>query len=65
MPYDGWTGKQFAEEFPFGYMKAEYVTDMKGFNRRDHDTKVIDGELRFNPRNFKLRLWISVKVENK
>ena len=32
--YDGWTGKDFAKEFPFGYMKAEYVTDMKGFKRQ-------------------------------
>merc|ERR1719235_1654606 len=52
MIYDGWTGKDFADQFPFGYMKAEYIHDMKGFNQRDHDTKIIDGELRFKM-NFK------------
>ena len=47
----GWSGKQFAEEFPFGYMKAEYIHELKGFKRSDHDTKTIDGELRFSLHN--------------
>jgi len=53
MKYMGWSGKNFAEEFPFGYMKAEYIHDMKGFKQKDHDTKVIDGELRFKLGTFK------------
>eukprot|EP00928_Gymnodinium_smaydae_P047177 TRINITY_DN3146_c3_g1_i1.p1 TRINITY_DN3146_c3_g1~~TRINITY_DN3146_c3_g1_i1.p1 ORF type:complete len:588 (+),score=150.49 TRINITY_DN3146_c3_g1_i1:74-1765(+) len=53
MQYDGWSGKDFADKFPFGYMKAEYIHDMPGFKRKDHDTKTIDGELRFNLGNFK------------
>jgi len=53
MTYYGWSGKEFAEAFPFGYMKAEYIHDMKGFNRKHHDHKVIDGELRFNLGSFK------------
>mmetsp|Transcript_11893 Transcript_11893/g.32141 ORF Transcript_11893/g.32141 Transcript_11893/m.32141 type:complete len:538 (-) Transcript_11893:118-1731(-) len=53
MAYDGWTGKDFAESFPFGYMKAEYIGDMKGFRQKDHDVKVIDGELRFKLGTFK------------
>lgn len=52
MQYDGWTGKDFAEKFPFGYMKAEYIHELKGFKQKEHDTKVIDGELRVNM-NFK------------
>lgn len=53
MTYNGWSGRAFAEAFPFGYMKAEYIHDMPGFKRKDHDVKVIDGELRFNLGNFK------------
>lgn len=53
MEYEGWTCKDFAAKFPFGYMKAEYIHDLKGFSARDHDTKMIDGELRVNIGNFK------------
>lgn len=53
MEYTGWTCKDFAEKFPFGYMKAEYIHDMPNFNQKDHDMKVIDGELRFNIGSFK------------
>mmetsp|Transcript_38129 Transcript_38129/g.109045 ORF Transcript_38129/g.109045 Transcript_38129/m.109045 type:complete len:548 (+) Transcript_38129:65-1708(+) len=53
MQYDGWTGADFAKHFPFGYMKAEYIHEMKGFRRQDHDVKTIDGELRFNLGSFK------------
>lgn len=53
MTYNGWSGRSFSEAFPFGYMKAEYIHDMPGFKRKDHDVKVIDGELRFNLGNFK------------
>jgi len=53
MQYDGWTGKNFADEFPFGYMKAEYIQDMKSFKKKDHDVKIIDGEMRFNIGSFK------------
>lgn len=51
--YDGWTGKDFAETFPFGYMKAEYIQDMPGFNPKMHDIKIMDGEQRFNIGSFK------------
>jgi len=53
MTYTGWTGKHFAEEFPFGYMKAEYIDHMPGFKKKDHDIKIIDGEKRFNLGTFK------------
>jgi len=53
MTYDGWSGKDFADKFPFGYMKAEYITDMPNFKKKDHDIKVIDGEMRFNLGTFK------------
>lgn len=53
MQYDGWTGKDFAEAFPFGYMKAEYIHEMPGFRRENYDIKVIDGEDRFNLGTFK------------
>lgn len=53
MVYDGWSGKDFADKFPFGYMKAEYINDLKGFDRKDHDVKIMDGELRFNIGSFK------------
>jgi len=53
MQYEGWSGKNFAETFPFGYMKAEYIHDMPGFKQRDHDIKIIDGEQRFNIGSFK------------
>lgn len=53
MIYNGWTGKDFATEFPFGYMKAEYIQDMPGFRRKDHDTKIIDDELRFKLGTFR------------
>jgi len=53
MQYSGWSGEDFAREFPFGYMKAEYIHDMPGFNPRDHDIKTIDGEYRFSLGTFK------------
>eukprot|EP00927_Polykrikos_kofoidii_P029339 TRINITY_DN25385_c0_g1_i1.p1 TRINITY_DN25385_c0_g1~~TRINITY_DN25385_c0_g1_i1.p1 ORF type:complete len:539 (+),score=99.87 TRINITY_DN25385_c0_g1_i1:131-1747(+) len=53
MVYDGWSGEDFATKFPFGYMKAEYITDMKGFRQKDHDVKMIDGEMRFKLGTFK------------
>mmetsp|Transcript_168173 Transcript_168173/g.540256 ORF Transcript_168173/g.540256 Transcript_168173/m.540256 type:complete len:547 (+) Transcript_168173:45-1685(+) len=53
MQYAGWTGKNFADAFPFGYMKAEYITDMPNFKKKDHDVKIIDGEMRFNIGSFK------------
>jgi len=53
MQYLGWSGKEFAKEFPFGYMKAEYIHELKGFNPRKHDMKQIDGEQRFNIGSFK------------
>lgn len=53
MQYSGWSGKDFAEEFPFGWMKAEYIGELKGFKRKDHDIKQIDGELRFKLGSFK------------
>mmetsp|Transcript_76498 Transcript_76498/g.167126 ORF Transcript_76498/g.167126 Transcript_76498/m.167126 type:complete len:446 (+) Transcript_76498:725-2062(+) len=34
-------------------MKAEYIHDMPGFSEKDHDTRLIDGELRFNIGSFK------------
>lgn len=52
MPFLNWTGRDFAQKFPFGYMKAEYIRDMPGFNVDDHDVKVMDGELRFNLGSF-------------
>jgi len=53
MQYNGWSGKKFAETFPFGYMKAEYISDMPGFKQKDHDIKIIDDEYRFNLGTFK------------
>jgi hypothetical protein len=53
MQYEGWSGKDFADKFPFGYMKAEYIDQMPGFKNKDHDHKRIDGELRFNIGSFK------------
>lgn len=53
MKYDSWTGRDFAKEFPFGYMKAEYIQDLPGFKPKDHDVKMIDGEMRFNLGSFK------------
>lgn len=53
MTYTGWSCKDFAEAFPFGYMKAEYIDSLPGFNKKQHDTKVIDGELRFKLGSFK------------
>merc|ERR1719203_315308 len=53
MQYDGWTGKDFAETFPFGFMKAEYITHMPGFREKDHDVTRMDGELRFRIGTFK------------
>jgi len=53
MRYDGWTGKNFSEKFPFGYMKAEYIDHLPGYRRQDHDVKIIDGEQRFNIGTFK------------
>lgn len=53
MTYSGWSGRSFAEAFPFGYMKAEYIHDMPSFDRRDHDIKIMDGEYRFNLGSFK------------
>ena len=41
----GWSCKDFAEKFPFGYMKAEYIDHMPGFNPRAHDIRVMDGTL--------------------
>lgn len=40
----GWSCKDFAEKFPFGYMKAEYIDHMPGFNPRAHDIRVMDGD---------------------
>merc|ERR1712194_917951 len=63
MTYKGWTGKDFAEAFPFGYMKAEYITDMPGFKTKDHDMKYIDGEMRFNLGTFKpnkKKMWYNL-----
>jgi len=53
MTYKGWSCKDFAEKFPFGYMKAEYIDHMPGFNPRAHDIRVMDGEKRFNLGSFK------------
>jgi len=53
MIYNKWTGADFAKEFPFGYMKAEYIDHMKGFKAKQHDIKMIDGEKRFNMGTFK------------
>mmetsp|Transcript_35705 Transcript_35705/g.80638 ORF Transcript_35705/g.80638 Transcript_35705/m.80638 type:complete len:566 (+) Transcript_35705:57-1754(+) len=53
MHYMGWSGRDFAKKFPFGYMKAEYISDMPGFSRKGHDIKFIDGEMRVNIKNFK------------
>ncbi|CAJ1444586.1 unnamed protein product [Effrenium voratum] len=53
MKYTGWSCQDFADAFPFGYMKAEYIDDLPGFKRSQHDTKVIDGEMRFKLGSFK------------
>lgn len=33
--------------------QAEYIDSLPGFNKKQHDTKVIDGELRFKLGSFK------------
>jgi len=53
MTYNGWTGKSFADKFPFGWMKAEYITHMPGFNQKDHEIRIMDGEQRFKLGSFK------------
>eukprot|EP00929_Paragymnodinium_shiwhaense_P106316 TRINITY_DN71603_c0_g1_i1.p1 TRINITY_DN71603_c0_g1~~TRINITY_DN71603_c0_g1_i1.p1 ORF type:complete len:543 (+),score=121.32 TRINITY_DN71603_c0_g1_i1:66-1694(+) len=53
MKYDGWSGKDFAKAYPFGWMKAEYIDDMPGFKRKDHEIRMIDGEKRFKLGSFK------------
>jgi len=53
MQYSGWSGKDFAEAFPFGWMKAEYIHELPKFKRKDHDVKDIDGEMRFKLGTFK------------